>query len=47
MRIGINGSGQLAHPNLDAIVADVEQAESDGHTSYWIAQTARDNRGAW
>ncbi len=40
MKIGINGSGQLAHPNLDAIVADVEKSEADGYASYWLAQTA-------
>jgi len=40
MKIGINGSGQLAHPNLDAIVADVEQSEAAGFDSYWLAQTA-------
>jgi 5,10-methylenetetrahydromethanopterin reductase len=40
MKIGINGSSQLAHPNLDAIVADVEKSESDGYASYWLAQTA-------
>lgn len=40
MKIGINGSGQLAHPNLDAIVTDVEKSEADGFASYWLAQTA-------
>ena len=40
MKIGINGSGQLARPNLDAIVADVETCERDGFASYWLAQTA-------
>jgi len=40
MKIGINGSGQLAHPNLDAIVTDVEQSEVAGFASYWLAQTA-------
>ncbi len=40
MQIGINGSGRLAQPNLDAIVADVEQSEADGYASYWLAQTA-------
>jgi F420-dependent oxidoreductase-like protein len=40
MRIGINGSGRLAKPDLDEIVADVEASERDGFTSYWLAQTA-------
>jgi 5,10-methylenetetrahydromethanopterin reductase len=40
MKIGINGSGQLARPNLDAIVSDVEKSEADGYASYWLAQTA-------
>ncbi|MDX2381825.1 MAG: TIGR03564 family F420-dependent LLM class oxidoreductase [Acidimicrobiia bacterium] len=40
MRIGINGSGRLAQPNIDEIVGDVESSERDGFTSYWLAQTA-------
>ena len=40
MRIGINGSGQLARPDLDAIVADVEAMEEAGFSSYWLAQTS-------
>jgi F420-dependent oxidoreductase-like protein len=40
MKIGINGSGQLAHPNLDAIVGDIEASENAGYSSYWLAQTA-------
>ena len=40
MKIGINGSGQLAHPNLDAIVTDIGQSEVAGFASYWLAQTA-------
>jgi 5,10-methylenetetrahydromethanopterin reductase len=40
MKIGINGSGRLASPDLDAIVADIEQSEADGYGSYWLAQTA-------
>ena len=40
MRIGINGSGQLARPDLEAIVADVEASESAGFASYWLAQTS-------
>ncbi len=39
MRIGINGSDKLVRPELGAITADVEQAEADGFTSYWLAQT--------
>ena len=39
MKIGINGSGQLAHPNLDAIVDDVVRSEESGFASYWLAQT--------
>ncbi len=40
MKIGINGSSQLAQPNLDAIVADAQRCESAGFASYWLAQTA-------
>lgn len=40
MKIGINGSGQLANPNLDAIVGDIEASEQAGYASYWLAQTA-------
>ncbi len=40
MKIGINGSGQLTRPDLDAIVADIERSEHDGYASYWLAQTA-------
>ena len=39
MRIGINGSSLLARPDLGRIVADVEAAESEGLSSYWLAQT--------
>ncbi len=39
MRIGINGSGLLAHPDLDDLVADVAGAESAGFAGYWLAQT--------
>ncbi len=39
MRIGINGSGLLAQPDLDAIVANMADAESSGFASYWLAQT--------
>jgi 5,10-methylenetetrahydromethanopterin reductase len=39
MKIGINGSGLLAKPNLDAMVADIAKAEEAGLSSYWLAQT--------
>ena len=39
MRIGINGSGLLAKPNLDQIVADIVKAEASGMSTYWLAQT--------
>lgn len=39
MDIGINGSGLLARPDLGAIVADIEGAERQGFSSYWLAQT--------
>lgn len=39
MRIGINGSGLLAQPNLDIITADIAAAEATGFDSYWLAQT--------
>ena len=39
MRIGINGSGHLARPDLDTIVDDVVGSEQLGFTSYWLAQT--------
>lgn len=39
MHIGINGSGLLARPRLDTIVADIEAAEAKGFDSYWLAQT--------
>jgi len=40
MKIGINGSDQLAQPDLGAILAAARSAESDGFESYWLAQTA-------
>ena len=40
MKIGVNGCGLLAQPNLDAIVSDIERSEADGYASYWLAQTA-------
>lgn len=40
MRIGINGSDKLANPDLGQIVTDIEAAESEGFSSYWLAQTA-------
>ena len=39
MRIGINGSGQLATTDLGAITTDIANWEADGATSYWLAQT--------
>jgi 5,10-methylenetetrahydromethanopterin reductase len=39
MRIGINGSDRLISPDLGAIATDINQAEADGFTSYWMAQT--------
>lgn len=39
MRIGINGSGLLAKPNLATMVADIQRAESSGLANYWLAQT--------
>lgn len=39
MRIGINGSGLLANPDLAAFKADLSSAEADGFGSYWLAQT--------
>lgn len=40
MRIGINGSDKLTRPDVPAILADVERAESAGLSSYWLAQTS-------
>lgn len=39
MRIGINGSGLLAKPDLGTLTADIGAAETDGFASYWLAQT--------
>lgn len=39
MKIGINGSGLLARPDLGALVDDIVKAETAGIGSYWIAQT--------
>ncbi len=39
MRIGINGSGLLAQPDLTTITADIVAAEEAGFASYWLAQT--------
>ncbi|MGI8792198.1 MAG: TIGR03564 family F420-dependent LLM class oxidoreductase [Acidimicrobiales bacterium] len=39
MRIGINGSSLLANPDLGVIKADIGTAESEGFSSYWLAQT--------
>ena len=39
MQIGINASGLLASPDLDAMVADAVSSERSGFTSWWLAQT--------
>ncbi|MDH3680322.1 MAG: TIGR03564 family F420-dependent LLM class oxidoreductase [Acidimicrobiia bacterium] len=39
MKIGINGSGLLTRPDLEALVADIGRAEAAGLSSYWLAQT--------
>ena len=39
MRIAINGSGTLARPSLERIVAHATQAADDGFAGYWLAQT--------
>lgn len=39
MRIGINGSGLLARPDVDTITADIVAMEQAGFASYWLAQT--------
>lgn len=39
MRIGINGSGLLARPNLETMIGDITSAEQQGLSSYWLAQT--------
>ena len=39
MRIGINGSGLLANPDLGALTTDIASAEADGFASWWLAQT--------
>ena len=39
MRIAINGSGLLARPSLDEIIADIARAETAGLAGYWLAQT--------
>ena len=40
MRIGINGSDKLVRPDLDQIITDVQVIETEGFSSYWLAQTA-------
>ena len=40
MRIGINASDLLARPDLGTITAAASAAESDGFSSFWLAQTA-------
>jgi 5,10-methylenetetrahydromethanopterin reductase len=39
MRIGINGSGLLANPDLGKLKADIAASEADGFSSHWLAQT--------
>lgn len=39
MRIGINGSGLLGRPSIDSLVDHAVQAEADGFSSWWLAQT--------
>ncbi len=39
MRIGINGSGLLARPDLTTITADIVASEAAGFDTYWLAQT--------
>lgn len=38
MQIGINGSGLLARPSIEASVAHARQAAEEGFRSYWLAQ---------
>ena len=38
MRIGINGSGLLARPSIEAIVAHAQEVAEQGFHSYWLAQ---------
>lgn len=40
MRIGINGSDKLVQPDLEQIITDVQATETEGFSSYWLAQTA-------
>jgi len=39
MRIGINGSGLLARPDISTIAGDIAAMEAKGFQSYWLAQT--------
>ncbi|NNE72622.1 MAG: TIGR03564 family F420-dependent LLM class oxidoreductase [Acidimicrobiales bacterium] len=39
MRIGINASGLLLTPDLGAMLEHAQQAEADGFSSWWLAQT--------
>ncbi len=39
MRIGINGSGLLARPDIATITDDIAAMERAGFDSYWLAQT--------
>ena len=40
MKIGINGSDLLIHPDLSAVVSAATAAEDDGFDSFWLAQTS-------
>lgn len=39
MRIGINASALLTNPSIDQLTAHAKQAEEDGFSSWWLAQT--------
>ena len=38
MKIGINGSNNLAHPDMAVILDDIIAAEEAGFSTYWLAQ---------
>lgn len=39
MRIGINGSSLLGRPSIQQLIDHATQAEADGFSSWWLAQT--------
>lgn len=39
MRLSINASANLANPNLEALQNHAKQAEADGFSGWWLAQT--------